>query len=170
MLSTGLQLRTVVWTAFPHNINAHRFGSGLHKAPQTSQDMIVFAWILFFFSQRELAMFGYHSFMPVTDPTKSEQCPTKDGPSWTACLLQWLVQESGQIFNPFFVWLLNICSLETYWPPKVEAGFLEENWLLATQPPQIKQPESLWHPSQAAQESSSLFLMKLFHYLCGVEF
>lgn len=99
VLSTGLQLRTMGWAAFLQNVSAHHFGSGLPKAPWTSQDMIAFAWILLFFPHRQLAMFGYHSFMPITDLTKSDLCLAKDGPSSPAGLLQWSVQETGQIFT-----------------------------------------------------------------------
>lgn len=91
-------------------------------------------------------------------------------------LVQLLVSYSGlyrrqgkYLLIFFFVWLLSISSLETCRTPKVEAGFLVENCLLATQLLQIKEPSSLWCPSQAAQESSSLFHMKLF-YCVGLRF
>lgn len=148
VLSAGLSWeRTVGWTAFLHDISANHFGSELSQSPpdQSGYDKIC-SGSAFPFPKRVNCV--WTCFMPITDPTKNDQCLTKDGPSSTACLLQWPVQETGQIFsNHFFVWPLSICFLETRRLSKVEAGFLE-NWILSIQHPWIKEPRSLWHPSQ----------------------
>lgn len=80
-----------------------------------------------------------------------------------SCLTEAWTGDRANIYWFLLCMASQILSLGTCSPPKVEAGFLEENWLLATQPPQMKETRSLWRPSQAAQESSSLFHMKFVH-------
>ena len=70
VFNIGLQLRRMGWIVFLPNVSACPSVSGLPGALWTSQDLMGHARILPSFFQRELATVGYHSPMPLTDPTK----------------------------------------------------------------------------------------------------
>jgi len=76
----------MMWKVFLPSVNACPSVSGLPGAVLSSHDLILPSFL-----QRELSAVGYHSLMPLTDPTKNDQCLPEGLPSSAACLLQWPV-------------------------------------------------------------------------------